>query len=140
MFDDLRESFNLAELARRQFRDVARVAGLLPPSLPGRAPRSMRQLQASSGLIYDVLRRYDPGHLLLGQAEREVFAEQLDASRLAEVLEACRRRELSLQRPKTLTPLSFPLWAEALRGQLSTEDWSARIRRAAEKLELRHGR
>lgn len=65
---------NLGELARRQFREIARVAGLLPPSLPGKTPRSMRQLQASSGLLFDVLTRHDPEHLLLHQAQRELFS------------------------------------------------------------------
>ncbi len=138
LMDDLRESLNLGELARRQFRDIARVAGLLPPSLPGRAPRSMRHLQASSGLIYDVLRRFDPTHLLLAQAETEVFATQLDLGRLADALDDCAGRTLALQRPASLTPLSFPLWAENLRGQLSTEDWRTRVQRAAAQLEKKH--
>jgi len=140
LLDDLRESLNLGELARRQFREIARVAGLLPPSLPGRAPRSLRQLQASSGLIYDVLRRFDPGHLLLAQAEREVFSAQLDVAHLAATLADCARRTLSLHAPPSLTPLSFPLWAENLRGHVSNEDWKTRVRRAAEQLERRHGK
>ena len=139
LIDDLRESLNLGELARRQFREIARISGLLPPSLPGRAPRSLRQLQASSGLLFDVLQRFDPGHLLLAQAEREVFASQLEVSRLADTLQACSRRTLVLHAPRSLTPLSFPLWAEGMRGQLSTEDWKTRVRRAAEQLEKRHG-
>ena len=139
LIDDLTASFNLTELARRQFREIARVAGLLPPSLPGRAPRSLRQLQASSGLLYDVLARHDPGHLLLAQAQREVFAQQLDVVRLAEVLADCARRPVALHRPKSLTPLSFPLWAESQRGHLSTEDWRARVERVAAQLERRHG-
>jgi ATP-dependent helicase Lhr and Lhr-like helicase len=138
LLDDLRESLNLGELARRQFREIARVAGLLPPSLPGRAPRSLRHLQASSGLIFDVLQRFDPGHLLLAQAEREVFSAQLDVVRLAEVLEDCAGRGLALHAPASLTPLSFPLWAEGMRGQLSTEDWRTRVQRAAAQLEKRH--
>ncbi|KGK58685.1 ATP-dependent Lhr-like helicase [Xanthomonas arboricola] len=140
LFDDLRDSLNLGELARRQFREIARVAGLLSPSLPGRAPRSLRQLQASSGLLYDVLQRFDPDHLLLAQAEREVFEGQLELARLAHALEDCARRELRLCKPRSLTPLSFPLWAERVRGQLSTEDWKARVLRAAEQLERKHGR
>ena len=138
LLDDLRESLNLGELARRQFREIARVAGLLPPSLPGRAPRSLRQLQASSGLIYDVLRRFDPQHLLLAQAEREVFSAQLEVTRMAEALSDCARRTLDLRAPRSLTPLSFPLWAENLRGQLSSEDWKTRVQRAAARLEQRH--
>ena len=139
LLDDLADSMNLGELARRQFREVARIAGLLPPSLPGRAPRSLRQLQASSGLLHDVLRRYDPGHVLLRQAEREVLAGQLEVRRLAAVLEASRARTLELHRPRTLTPLAFPLWAESMRSQLSTEDWRTRVQRAAGQLEQRHG-
>jgi len=138
LHDDLRAGVNLGELVRRHFREIARVSGLLPPSLPGRAPRSLRQLQASSGLLHDVLQRHDPGHLLLAQAEREVLAQQLDLDLLAATLRDIAARALDLRVPDGLTPLSFPLWAEALRGQLSTEDWQTRIRRAAEQLERRH--
>ncbi len=139
LLDDLRASLNLGELARRQFREIARVSGLLPPSLPGRAPRSQRQLQASSGLLYDVLQRFDPGHLLLAQAEREVFSAQLEMSRLAATLADCANRDIVLHQLKSFTPLSFPLWAESIRGQLSTEDWKTRVQRAAAKLEKKHG-
>ncbi|MBN6152496.1 ligase-associated DNA damage response DEXH box helicase [Xanthomonas sp. AmX2] len=140
LFDDLRESLNLGELARRQFREIARVSGLLPPSLPGGAPRSLRQLQASSGLLYDVLSRFDPGHLLLVQAEREVLQGEMELTRLAATLHDCAGRTLALRTPRSLTPLSFPLWAESIRGQLSTEDWKARVMRAAAQLERRHDR
>jgi len=139
LMDDLREALNLSEMARRQFREIARVAGLLPPSLPGRAPRSMRQLQASSGLLFDVLTRFDAGHLLLEQARREVFEAQLEVRALRSTLADCARRTLALRQPASLTPLSFPLWAEAMRGSLSTEDWSTRMRRAAAALERAHG-
>ncbi len=138
LLDDLRASLNLGELARRQFREIARVAGLLPPSLPGRAPRSTRQLQASSGLLYDVLQRFDPAHLLLAQAEREVFSAQLEFARLADTLADCAHRAIRLHALRSFTPLSFPLWAESLRGQLSTEDWKTRVLRAAAKLEKQH--
>ncbi|MGY3264795.1 ligase-associated DNA damage response DEXH box helicase [Lysobacter sp. HA35] len=140
LFEDLRESLNLGELARRQFREIARIAGLLPPTVPGRPQKSMRQLQASSGLLYDVLQRYDPHHMLLELAEREVFAGQLEVQRLQRVLDDCASREVMLLRPRGLTPLAFPLWAEGLRGQLSSEDWKTRVQRAASRLEKRHGR
>ena len=139
LLDDLQAGANVGELERRQFRDIARVAGLLPPSLPGRAARSLRQLQASSGLLFDVLRQHDPGHLLLQQASREVFEAQLDVRALADVLARCHAQNIILQRPKSLTPLSFPLWAEFMRGSHSSEDWRTRVQRAAERLERRHG-
>ncbi len=140
LLDDLRASLNLGELARRQFRDIARVSGLLIPALPGRTPRSLRQLQASAGLLYDVLRQHDPDHILLGLAEREVLNTQLDVATLTAALARCQRRTLVLRRLETLGPLSFPLWAERLRGQVSNEDWKTRVRRAAEQLETRHAR
>ena len=86
-----------------------------------------------------MLRRYDPGHVLLRQAEREVLAGQLEVRRLAAVLQAAGERTLELHRPRTLTPLAFPLWAESMRSQLSTEDWRTRVQRAAGQLEQRHG-
>jgi ATP-dependent Lhr-like helicase len=135
---DLREALNLGELARRRFREVARVSGLLVPSLPGRAHRSLRQLQASSGLLYDVLAQHDPGHVLLAQAQREVLEQELELPRLEAVLAAIAARPLHLHQPASLTPLAFPLWAEGLRGQLSTEDWRTRVARAAARLEHRH--
>ncbi|GAB6196681.1 ligase-associated DNA damage response DEXH box helicase [Lysobacter xanthus] len=140
LFEDLRESLNVGELARRQFREIARIAGLLPPTLPGRPQKSMRQLQASSGLLYDVLQRHDPHHMLLELAEREVFAGQLEVQRLQVVLDDCAGREIRLVRTAGLTPLSFPLWAEGQRGQHSSEDWRTRVQRAAERLEKRHAR
>ncbi|AOX61495.1 MULTISPECIES: ligase-associated DNA damage response DEXH box helicase [unclassified Stenotrophomonas] len=139
LLTDLRESLNLGELARRQFRDIARVSGMLVPALPGRTPRSLRQLQASSGLLYDVLRQHDPDHILLTLAEHEVLHDQLDLASLARALSRCQARTLSVQHPTSLGPLSFPLWAERLRGQLSNEDWKTRVLRAAQQLEKRHG-
>jgi len=140
VMNDLSEGVNVGELARRQFREIARVAGLLTPSMPGREMRSLRQVQASSGLLYDVLRRYDPGHLLLAQAEREAFEQQLEMPRLMAVLQECAARQLILCEPRALTPLSFPLWSESLRGQLSTETWQDRVKRAAAQLEKRYAR
>lgn len=139
LFEDLRDSLNLGELARRQFRDIARVSGMLVPALPGRTPRSLRQLQASSGLLYDVLRQHDPDHILLTLAEREVLHSQLDLASLASTLQRCQSRTLHLQTLRSLGPLSFPLWAERLRGQLGNEDWKTRVLRAARQLEDRHG-
>lgn len=134
---DLLASINVSEVARRQFRDIARIAGLVFQGYPGRRKLD-RQLQASSGLIYDVLRKYDPTNLLLEQAEREVFELQLEETRLASTLRALELRTLQLVHTPSLTPLSFPLWAERLRSQIiSTETWRERIQRMIERLERR---
>ncbi len=140
LLDDLRQGMNLGELSRRQFREIARIAGLLVPSLPGGTPKSLRAVQASSGLIFDVLRRFDPDHVLLAQAEREVLHAQLDLRQIEAALVDCARRTIALHSPPGFTPLSFPLWTDGFRGRLSTEDWQARVRRAAQQLEKRHAR
>lgn len=140
LLDDLTQGANLGELARRQFRGIARVAGLLPPSLPGRAPRSLRQLQASSGLLFDVLSQHDPGHLLLALARREALEDDLQVAGIEEALRRLQAQAIAVEQPESLTPLAFPLWADGMRGHLSTEDWQVRVRRAAEQLERRHGR
>lgn len=140
LIDDLARGANLGELARRQFRGIARVAGLLPPSLPGRMPRSLRQLQASSGLLFDVLSQHDPDHLLLALARREALEDDLQVAGMDALLSRLRAGTAALERPESLTPLAFPLWADGMRAQLSTEAWHVRVRRAAEQLERRHAR
>lgn len=138
LLEDLEASVNLSELARRQFREVARVAGLLPPNMPGKQQRNMRQLQASGGLLFDVLERYDPQHILLAQARREVLETQLGFSGLRDLLDQITHQKIDWKTPERLTPLSFPLWAEMARGTLSSEAWKDRVQRAAQQLEQRY--
>jgi ATP-dependent Lhr-like helicase len=139
LLDDLVASVNVAEVARRQFRDIARIAGLVVQGLPGRA-KTTRQLQASSGLIYDVLARYDPGNLLLGQATREVLEGPLEAHRLRACLERLADWKIELVAPPRLSPLAFPLWAESLQSHvLSTESWEDRVLQMVASLERAAG-
>ena len=86
------------------------------------------------------LRRFDPGHLLLDLASREVLSRQLEVSRLQATLDDCAARTLELRHPGLLTPLAFPLWAEGMRGHLSSESWRERVQRAARQLEEAHAR
>jgi ATP-dependent Lhr-like helicase len=135
---DIRASINLSELAKRQFREIARVAGLVFNGYPAHN-KTMRQLQASSGLLYDVLRRHDPEHPLLWQAEREVLDQQLDYTRLRHCLVRIARSRLLWNEPKRLSPLAFPLWVERLRGGIAADDWKSRVERMLAKLEAGAG-
>ncbi len=138
--EDLLASLNFSEVSRRQFRDIARIAGLVFQGYPG-ARKYARQLQASSSLIFDVLRQYDPKNLLLDQARREVFELQLEETRLAKSLAALERKEIALVKIDSLTPLSFPIWAERLRSQiLSSETFQQRIQRMIERLDTKASR
>src|SRR5204863_2216150 len=82
---DILEGINAAELGRRQFREIARVAGLIFQGFPGE-PNPARQLQASSGLLYDVFAEYDADNLLLRQSIREVLDCRLEGWRIAATL------------------------------------------------------
>jgi ATP-dependent Lhr-like helicase len=125
-------------MAKRQFREVARVAGLIFQGYPG-AQKSARQVQASGGLFFDVFTKYDPDNLLLTQAKREVLERQLEVQRISQNLEAIKKQEFILSKTHRLTPFAFPLWAESLRTQVSSESWGDRVRKMAKDLEKDNG-
>ncbi len=131
---DILAGLNAAEMGRRQFRELARVAGLVFQGYPGQSP-STRQLQASSGLLYDVFAQYDPANLLLAQSVREVLERHLEAPRLAAALTRLRGSSALLLQPARPTPFSFPLMVEMFRDTLTTEALEARVARMVEALE-----
>ncbi len=131
---EILEALGAAALARRRFRIIAQIAGLVAASSPG-ARKTARQLQSSSSLIYDVFRRYDPQNGLLGQADREALAEELEVARLQRYLRLMRSRELVAVRLKRCSPLAFPLMVERLRERLANEPLAARIERMTAQLE-----
>jgi ATP-dependent Lhr-like helicase len=131
---DILAGLNAAELGRRQFREIARVAGLVFQGYPGQ-PQSNRQLQASSGLLWDVFNEYDPGNPLLRQATREVLERQLEAPRLAAALARMRRTRARITMPRRPTPFAFPLMVEMFREKLTTEALETRVGRMVQELE-----
>ncbi|MDQ6613051.1 MAG: ligase-associated DNA damage response DEXH box helicase [Gemmatimonadota bacterium] len=131
---DIVQSLNAAELARRQFREIARVAGLVFAGYPGQS-KSLKQVQASSGLLYDVFVRYDPDNLLVQQAHREVLERQLEASRLGRVLQRLRESTVRIVHVDRATPLAFPLLVDSTRARVSTEKLADRVRRMTQQAE-----
>jgi len=131
---DIGSSLNAANLARTRFRDIARIAGLVQQGYPGKR-KAARQIQASSSLIFDVLSEHDPENGLLEQARREVLEAQLEFARIDKTLRRAQARKLVLTRPERLTPFAFPLWADRLRAQLSTEDFQTRVERMLARLD-----
>ena len=128
LLPDVLASLNSGALAQRRFREIARVAGLVFGGYPG-APKSMRQLQASSSLFFEVFRKYDAGNRLLGQAEREVLAQELEITRLSHTLQTMAGQVLDMVELKAPSPFSLPLLVERLREQLSTEKLKDRLDR-----------
>ncbi|TFZ03036.1 ligase-associated DNA damage response DEXH box helicase [Ramlibacter henchirensis] len=134
LLHDVLDSLNSSELAQRRFREIARVAGLVFAGYPGQ-PKSMRQLQASSGLFYEVFRKYDRGNLLLSQAEQEVLSQELEILRLRSTMERIRERELVLVELRHPSPMSLPLMVERFREKLTTEQLSTRLDRILRDME-----
>jgi ATP-dependent helicase Lhr and Lhr-like helicase len=135
LLDDLMSCLNSTEMARRHFREIARVAGLVQGS-----GRSDRQTQASAGLIYDVLAEHDAGNMLLAQARREMLERQFEFQRLAAAVERIAAQEIRVVETPRLTPLAFPIWAEFIQSRLTTKDWLERITDMARELEQAAGR
>ncbi|WP_226455858.1 ligase-associated DNA damage response DEXH box helicase [Pseudomonas sp. AF03-9] len=131
---DVAASLNAGELALRRFREIARIAGLVFAGYPG-APKSTRQVQASSGLFFEVFKQYDPQNLLLTQAGEEVLRDELDMRRLEETLCHLSTLKLDLHLIERPTPLAFPLLVERMRESMSSEKLSARIARMVKDLE-----
>lgn len=125
---DVMASVNSTEMARRKFRDIAVISGMVIRTYPGQQ-KNNKNLQSSSGLIFNVLEDYDPENLLLKQAYSEVFFQQIDEARLVDAFNRIHESDIIMKYSNTFTPLSFPIKVDSLRQSLSSEDLKARILR-----------
>lgn len=126
--EDIHASINETEMARRRFRDIASIAGLVFKGYPGRQKKS-KHLQSSSELFFGVFSDYEPENLLLQQAYEEVQTFQLEEVRLRRALNRINEQHILLQRPPKFTPFSFPIIVDRLRERLSSEKLADRIKR-----------
>jgi ATP-dependent Lhr-like helicase len=131
---DLQRSLNATEMAKRKFRDIASIAGLVFKGMPGR-PLKERHMRANSGLFFDVFREHEPDHLLLRQAYDEAFDVQLELPRMREALERIQRQRIVLKDPGHFTPFAFPILVDRLREKLTSEQLEDRIRKMTDRLE-----
>lgn len=125
---DLQHSLNATEMARRKFRDISIIAGLVFTGYPGKVVKT-KHLQSSSQLIFEVFRDYEPDNLLFQQAYRETFEHQLEEGRLLLALERIQRQEIIWKPCEKPTPFSFPIITDRLRERLSSETLAERIKR-----------
>ena len=115
-------------MARRKFRDIACISGLVFQGYPGKYVKN-KHLQASAGLFFSVFTDFDKNNLLLRQAYDEVFYQQLEEPRLAAALNRIQNSNIIITRPKRFTPLSFPIKVDSLRANMSSEELEHRIER-----------
>ena len=125
---DILNSVNSAELARRRFRDIGTIAGLLFKGFPGQ-PVKDRHLQASASLIYQVFEDYDPENLLIKQAYDEVIHYQLEIKRMRIALQRFATQRIVITTPNRPTPFSFPIMVDRLRERMSSESLMERIKK-----------
>ena len=123
---DVLASINAGELARRKFKEIASIAGLVFKGFPG-APIRERHLIASAGLIFDVLEDYDPRNLLLRQAYDEVLHFELEIPRMRQALDRINTQKIVLKWPEKPTPFAFPIMVDRLREKMSSESMADRI-------------
>ena len=125
---DLVESVNAAETARRTFRDIAVISGLVYTGPPDQRKKD-KHLQSSSQMFFGVFEEYEPDNLLYNQAYSEVYAYQFQQERLASALQRIEGQNILIQRCRRPSPLSFPIITDRLRAKLSSEKLSDRIKR-----------
>lgn len=125
---DLQESLNASEMARRKFRDISVISGLVFSGYPGKIVKT-KHLQSGSQLIFDVFRDFEPDNLLFQQAYRETFEHQLEEGRLIMALERIQGQAIRWMQCKKPTPFSFPIITDRLRERLSSESLAERIQK-----------
>lgn len=130
---DLEASMNATEMARRRFRDIAQIAGLVFKGYPGKA-QPTRHLQSSSHLFFEVFSDMDPGNLLYRQAHEEVMTFQLEEGRLRRALDRIAQQRIVIKESNKVTPFCFPILVDRLREKLTSEKLEERIQRMTAQL------
>ncbi|MDZ7658388.1 ligase-associated DNA damage response DEXH box helicase [Fodinibius sp.] len=134
LVEDIFSSLNDTELAKRRFRGICHIAGLIFKGFPGQQKAS-RHLQSSSSLFFDVFDQYEPDNLLLQQAYDEVLSHQLDEVRLRKALKRIQSQKITLKNTERFTPLAFPIMVDRLRERLSSENLLDRVKKMQLQLE-----
>jgi ATP-dependent helicase Lhr and Lhr-like helicase len=134
LFQDIQRSVNATEMAKRKFRDIAVIGGLVFQGYPGEQKKA-RHLQSSASLLFSVFTEYEPNNLLLRQAYTEVFAQQMEEARLRDMLHRVQNSNIIIRFPEQLTPFCFPIKVDSMREDLSSEKLEERVRRMQTQLE-----
>jgi ATP-dependent Lhr-like helicase len=127
--DDLEAWLAESPLMKRTFRYCAVIAGLIERKFPG-AEKKGRQVTMSTDLVYDVLRRHEPDHILLKAAWADAATGLLDIARLSAMLSRIRGRIIHKDLDR-VSPLSVPILLEIGRESVYGEAADALLEEAA---------
>lgn len=128
LFDDLAKSINISEMARRRFRDIAVISGLVFQGYPNK-PIKSKHLQSGSQLFFEVFKDYEPDNLLYQQAIEETFDHGIERGRIQLVFEELEQKTIIWKNCSQPTPFSFPLITDRIRSKLSSENVEDRIKK-----------
>lgn len=128
LLKDIQASINSTEMARRKFRDIAAISGLIFKGLPGQKVKE-KHLQSSSQLFFNVFHEYESHNLLLLQAFEEVMDFQLEEARLRMALNRIAHQKIVITEPDKPTPFAFPIMVDRTREKLTTERLEDRIKK-----------
>ncbi len=135
LLDDIQHSLNANEMARRKFRDIAHIAGLIFTGFPGKN-MSNKHLQSNSSLLFDVFNEYEKDNLLVRQAYNEALAFQLEEFRMREALQRIQSQKHIIKHTNGPSPFAFPVMVDRLnREKLSTETVEERVAKMIGKME-----
>ena len=127
LLEDLQKSINISEMARRRFRDIAVISGLVFQGFPNK-PLKTKHLQSGAQLFYEVFKDYEPDNLLYLQALEETFDHGMERGRLTQVMEELQNKTVVWKECRQPTPFSFPLITDRIRTKLSSESVEDRIK------------
>jgi ATP-dependent Lhr-like helicase len=130
--DDLEAWLAESALMKRTFRQCAMIAGLIERRT-GREEKSRRQMTVSTDLLYDVLRRHQPDHVLLRAARTEAATGLLDIRRLGLLLSRIRGRIIHVALAR-IAPLAVPVMLEIGRESIEGEASDALLAEAQQQL------
>ncbi|HEY8937584.1 MAG TPA: ligase-associated DNA damage response DEXH box helicase [Cyclobacteriaceae bacterium] len=128
LMEDIQASINSTEMARRKFRDIAAISGLVFKGFPGK-PIKDRHLQSSSQLFFEVFNDFEGHNLLLRQSFEEVMDFQLEEVRLRKALQRISGQKIIIKQIDKPSPLAFPIMVDRLREKLTTEKLEDRIKK-----------
>jgi len=134
LLEDLQKSINISEMARRRFRDIAVISGLVFQGFPNK-PLKTKHLQSGAQLFYEVFKDYEPDNLLYLQALEETFDHGMERGRLTQVMEELQNKTVVWKECRQPTPFSFPLITDRIRTKLSSESVEDRIKKMSLQLE-----
>lgn len=134
LFEDIQASVNSTEMARRKFRDIASISGLVFKGFPGKYKKD-KHLQSSSQLFFEVFKDYENDNLLFRQAFEEVMEFQLEESRMREAMLRIEKQSVILMKLVKPSPFSFPIMVDRLREKMSSEKLEDRVKRMKLQLE-----